>query len=187
MDTSDRIRIKCPFCGKVIMVPSVPDIRAKKVKCPACGHIYPFGDFEVVKERARVSVETEKFDSAPREETFYFTDGIHDDRYRLKVGSNTIGRRPELSAPLCSVPIPTADKGFSRCHFNARVVKAVDGHLHCYISNASNKNTTYVNDKVLGAGEEIALREGDIVRSSVTYLRLNIERPKSSDDTDMYS
>ncbi len=166
----EKIKIKCPFCGKILIVADDPNNSGKKLRCPACKEASVYEDFKRVIEQ-KVSDKTEVDLGAKTSSAFFsLTDKLTGKSYKLHQGRNLIGRMTYKSAPKADVPICTEDMGFSREHLNIEIVRGCDGIYHCYASNASNKNDTFINGELLPEGDKIGLENGDIIKSSSTTL-----------------
>lgn len=166
----EKIKIKCPFCGKILIVNDDPANAGKKLRCPACKEASAFEDFKRVVEQ-KVSDETEvNLGTKTVSASFSLTDKLTGKSYKLRQGRNLVGRMTYKSAPKADVPICTEDMGFSREHLNIEVVRGCDGIFHCYASNASNKNDTFINGELLSGEDKIGLENDDQIKSSSTTL-----------------
>ena len=166
----EKIKIKCPFCGKILIVADNPANAGKRLRCPACKEMSDFEDFKRVVEQ-KVSDETEvNLGSRTISDGFSLTDKLTGKSYKLHQGRNLIGRMTYKGTPKADVPICTEDMGFSREHLNIEVVRGCDGIFHCYASNASNKNDTFINGELLSGDDKIGLESGDQIKSSTTTL-----------------
>ena len=162
------IDIKCPNCGKVLRLKNQPGIERMFVPCPACGIRTPFSACErVVKSRADKATQLPSFLKADK---VFLVDCATGASYELPLGCNSIGRAHATSS--ADVQISTTDRGMSRVHSVINVVKTNSGNMRCVISNANNKNATYVNGEKLEDGDEIVLHDGDIVKMSVSELKV---------------
>lgn len=181
----EKIKIKCPFCGKILIVADNPDYAGKKLKCPVCKESSVFEDFKRVVEH-KTSDETE-VNSGPKVSSanFVLTDNLTGKCYKLRQGSNLIGRMTYKSAPKADVPIYTDDLGFSREHLYIEIVKGCDGIFHCYASNASNKNDTFINGELLPEDDKIGLENGDQIKSSSTSLVFRCSDASFDDETQL--
>lgn len=166
----EKIKIKCPFCGKILIVADDPKNSGKKLRCPACKEASVYEDFKRVEEQ-KVSDETEvNVGSKTSSVSFSLTDELTGKSYILRQGRNLVGRMTYKSAPKADIPICTEDMGFSREHLYIEIVRGCDGIFHCYASNASNKNDTFINGELLPEGDKIGIENGDQIKSSTTTL-----------------
>lgn len=183
--------IKCPVCGKVIMLEVkngqefTPKMAEKFLTCPNCKEKRQIKEYKMLTPQApkqaddktdlnafgkKQSDETEvslKKASSPG----YLQDKKTGLRYDLQAGQFTVGRKPQKSAPLASLPIVTDDQGMSRVHMNVKVTLARDGRYHVYVSNAENKNPTYINGDLLKGEDMVGLKSGDVLTLCKTELK----------------
>lgn len=164
------IYIKCPKCGKVLGLKNQPGIERLFVPCPACGTRSPFASCErVVKKQVDKATE---LPSSLKADKVFLVDSATGSSYELPLGSNSVGRAHATST--AKVQITTTDRGMSRVHSVINVVKTSSGNLRCFISNANNKNATYVNGEKLEDGDEIVLHDGDVLKMSVSEFKVKI-------------
>lgn len=181
----EKIKIKCPFCGKILLVTDDPKNSGKKLRCPACKEVSAYEDFKRVEEQ-KVSDETEvNLGSKTSSASFSLTDELTGKSYKLRQGRNLIGRMTYKSAPKADVPICTEDMGFSREHFYIEIVRGCDGIFHCYASNASNKNDTFINGELLPDEDKVGLENGDKIKSSSTTLIFHCSDTSFDDGTQL--
>lgn len=184
----EKIRIKCPVCGAILEVLNNPAYAEKNVVCPNCKEKRKFKEFKKVVPKAPVQVDdTTEINlnsgatgstKKKQEDPGYLMDKKTMKRYDLKEGKFTIGRKPSKSAPKADIPIETEDQGMSRVHMNVRVTLARDGYYHVYVSNAANKNPSYVNGVQLQDGDEVGLKHGDILKlcdSEFVYVGMVVD------------
>lgn len=179
------IKIKCPNCGKVLIVQDDPSNASKNVVCPACREKNPFSSFKKVIP-APVEDKTELAGSGNEDKTVlkhclktmsmgFLLDENSRRKYPLEEGFNLIGRQPKQSVALASVAIVTDDAGLSRKHLKIEVSKGMDGTVRHWASNAENKNPTSINGKRLEAGDKVVLHDGDTISSSLTVLSFHLD------------
>lgn len=172
---NDKVRIKCPYCSKVVSINNMPGIENVTVRCGACNQKSPF------KLWTRVVDSDDK--------TLYNADdktqvgGMPDhklgmnyvigrlvsqdnskDIYELKLGRNVVGRK--ASASSADIQIFTGERRrMSREHIVIDV-KKVEGHgLTHYISLYKEKlNPTYVCNEKLVYGDCLVLNHGDLIK-----------------------
>ena len=169
MEVMDKIKIKCPSCGALLLTLDNPANKEKIVTCPNCKTKNKFKDF--VKE---VPLKTYVDDTElhPKIDDFpgRFVDKKTGISYYLSEGQLVVGRKPVKSAPKADIPILTDDMGMSRLHLKVKVILARDGHYRVYVSNAQNLNPTYINGELLKEDNVIGLKHGDIIKLSETEL-----------------
>lgn len=181
----EKIKIKCPFCGKILIVNDDPANAGKRLRCPACKEASIFEDFKRVVEQ-KVSDETEiNMSHKTVSATFSLTDKLTGKSYKLHQGRNLVGRMTYKTAPKADIPICTEDMGFSREHLYVEIVRGCDGVFHCYVSNASNKNDTFINGELLSGEDKIGLENGDQIKSSSTTLIFHRSESSSDDGTQL--
>lgn len=159
------IYVKCPKCGRVLQIQNQPGIEHMFVTCPVCGTRSPLSACKrVVKKCEDTVLFQHKVDKV------FLVDNAMGNSYELPLGCNSVGRAHATS--LANVQITTTDKGMSRVHSVINVIRTNSGNLRCVISNANNKNATYVNGEKLEDGDEIVLHDGDIVRMSISEMKV---------------
>lgn len=182
----DTIKIKCPNCGKVLIVQDDPSNVSKNVICPVCKQKYPFSSFKSVTEtqvedRTKLSSTNNSEDvtvinsSSITKVIGFLLDENSRRKYPLSDGSNLIGRQPKMSVAPADVAIITDDIGFSRKHFYIDVSKGLNGDVRHWAYNAENKNPTFINGKILEDGDKIILRDGYTISSSETVLSFHLD------------
>lgn len=189
------IKIKCPCCGAVLSVANTEGIETKMVTCPNCKTKNSFASYKRVVPVNKVWGDETRLPgtgSSHDDETKLSGVG-HDDtvlssdtednigvlvmhpertRLRLKLGVNIVGR--QSSSGMADVQIPTDNLKVSRKHSKVEV-RLVPGKGYCYyISNAENKNSTYVNGTKLENGECLVLQPGDEIM--MADLRITFEK-----------
>jgi DNA-directed RNA polymerase subunit M/transcription elongation factor TFIIS len=165
----EKIRVQCPHC-KVILAVN-PALEGKNIICPKCKKESSFEECKRKYADTLATVNRTVLVSGVIDKPGFLRDMNTGRTYMLAEGVNLIGRLTHQSAPLASVPIDTPDLGFSRAHLNIRVMKSPDGLYHAFAYNAQNKNITTINGVPLEQGDQIGLKDGDIIRSSATVLR----------------
>lgn len=92
-------------------------------------------------------------------------DGVE---YLLSEGINIVGRKSELST--ASVQIVTDDRYMSRRHSSIKISTMPDGTQKALISNAENKNRTFINGQELSGNDILTLSDGDEIKMGHTTL-----------------
>ncbi len=87
--------------------------------------------------------------------------------YQLAIGFNTIGRK--ASSSTASVQIVTDDRTMSRNHAVIEVRQAGGQLLHI-LKNGANKNPSYLNNALVGQGDQLILNNGDRIKMGRTIL-----------------
>lgn len=184
----EKLIIKCPACGQVMSIDDNPAFVGRVVTCPVCKTKRKFEEYK--RSEPPVMVQTISDETVVvndiNNQTCALLDLSSGKKYELKEGNNIIGRKTYKSPSKATVPIETEDKGLSRVHCNINVMRGNDGFFHTYISNAENKNPTYINSSYLKNDDEIALKNGDVIKSSETQLKFMCGSTvmSKSDDSD---
>lgn len=176
----NKIKIRCPFCSKVLIVADDPANSGKKLTCPVCKQTNLFDDFARVEESPKD--DSTQIGGRFKSGKASFRLRYKDYTYPLDLGLNTIGRKASTSSAKIQID-NSEDTGFSRLHLNLEIVKGCDDALHCYLSNAANKNPTYLNGELVCSGEKIGLESGDKIKSSNTELVFVKELEFDDDET----
>lgn len=87
--------------------------------------------------------------------------------YQLAIGFNTIGRK--ASSSTASVQIVTDDRTMSRNHAVIEVRQA-GGQMFHILKNGANKNPSYLNNALVGQGDQLILNNGDRIKMGRTIL-----------------
>lgn len=178
----EKIKVKCPFCGKILIVADDPANMGKKLRCPVCKESSVYEDFKRVAGPEVSDATQVIFVSESTPVTFILKDKTTGYKYSLNLGRNLIGRMTYKSKPKADVPIKTKDMGFSREHLFIEIVKGCDGVFHCYAVNASNKNDTFINGEKLHDSDKMAIKDGDQIKSSLTTLVFECSGVAAFDD-----
>lgn len=179
------IKIKCPNCGKVLIVQDDPSNATKNVVCPVCKVKNPFSSFKnVIPAPIEDKTELSKKQSDDKtvirscmnnKGTGFLLDEYSRRKYPLSEGVNLIGRLPKQSVPVADIAIVTDDSGLSRKHLNIEVVRGMDGNVRHWVSNAENKNPTFINGRKMEDGDRIVLYDGYMISSSDTVLSFHTD------------
>lgn len=167
----ETVDIKCPKCGKVLRLQQRPGLENLLVPCPACGTRTPFANCKRVYLQPQA--EKTELPSHLKACKVQLVDRATQRSYELPVGRSSVGRAHATSA--ADVQIVTADNGMSRVHSTIEVLKTSSGGMRCTISNANNKNATYINGEKLEDGDEIYLNDGDVVKMSRSEFSVEIK------------
>lgn len=173
-----EIRIKCPTCGKVLRLNDVPEIAAATFICPNCGQKHVVGDCQRYGPTPLPDVDGTRYDAAlagvegaavgtlSPAEVGRLVDACGAE-YGLCVGLNTIGRKASTSE--AEVQIATNDRTMSRNHAVIEV-RSVGAGVQHILSNGKNKNPSYLNGMLIGAGDRLVLSNGDSIKMGETVL-----------------
>lgn len=88
--------------------------------------------------------------------------------YLLSEGINIVGRKSESSK--ATVQIVTDDRYMSRQHGSIKLSTMPDGTQKALISNAENKNRTFINGQELSGNHVLTLSDGDEIKMGHTTL-----------------
>ena len=172
----ETLKIKCPNCGAVLTIRNMAGIETKSVTCPVCKKLSRYTDYKKpapicpTPEEDRTMLgnipgmppaQAGSPGSLRSEET--------GQTYILSVGLNIVGRKAASSD--ASVQIDTANRTMSRkhCAIEVKPTKGDTGYLHI-LSNAQNKNATYVGNQKLEDGDRIVLQGGEKIRMGEVIL-----------------
>lgn len=183
----EKVKVKCPNCGVILTIAYSPENAEKHLKCPVCDHIGKMEAYRVYNGIDKVEYDETQINTTPVAAIIKLQDLKTGKEYILHPGHHSIGRKTYQSPSKASIPIETDDLGISREHCFIDVIKCRDGLFHSYISNSSNKNSTYINGDLLMDDDKPALQDGDIISSSSTNLRFscannNFSRTSEIDD-----
>lgn len=178
----ETLKIKCPHCGGTLTIKKIPNLENKIITCPLCNKKNLFVNFLQVSQQPKpVSDETQpggmsdktlpgdkthlgfKYDTVGR----LVQNGCK--QYILHEGLNVVGR--EAKSSVANVQISTDDGYMSRSHASIEVLRAANGNVIHTLSNAANKNATYVNGQKVEQGDRIVLNNGDTIKMANTVLR----------------
>lgn len=88
--------------------------------------------------------------------------------YLLSEGINIVGRKSESSK--ATVQIVTDDRYMSRRHSSIKLSTMPDGSQKALISNAENKNRTFINGQELSGNDVLTLSDGDEIKMGHTTM-----------------
>ena len=123
----EKIRVQCPHCKVILAVSS--NLRGSNIVCPKCKTESTFDECERKYKDTIASVSRTVLSSGVIDKPGFLRDMTTGKSYILAEGVNLIGRMTYQAPPKATVPIVTADAGFSRAHLNIRVVKGPDGSI----------------------------------------------------------
>lgn len=203
VNENDIIKIKCPNDGSILAVKNHPGLENKNITCPVCKRLISFKDFikidqDDVKTKYKDNDEETQYGSKGNNKEYTKVkdlenlvigelkiDGEGAAPYKLKVGKNIIGRKPEAqnSASKADIQIPTGGKKrMSREHFVIEV-KRVEGKgfVHYASLFKAEVNATSVNGTKIEFGDCVILKHGDKVE--LPDKTLLFELPDSDNTT----
>ena len=181
-----EIRLKCPTCGKILLLADGPNIAKATFTCPICKEKHVVGTCKRISssspltnnnqgEETRIggnhygdASNSEKTQIASDNDTCIVTSPqqsskgyLMDEKgrsYRLRQGVNTIGRMASTST--ATIQIDTDDRYMSRSHAIIEV-SLVGGQCLHLLKNGANKNPSYLNGTLIKAGDQLVLNNGD--------------------------
>lgn len=198
------IQIQCPTCGAVLKVYDDPANINRSVKCPNCKERNQFTAFKRVapakevppappsggKKPEQEPVEVEKTQiktkKKPNVDPGFFEDKATGMRYDIPDGSSTVGRKTTKTPSKADIPILTSDQFMSRVHMKVQAAIGKDGLYHVYVSNAENKNPTYINGKELKGDDVLGIRHGDNLQLGDTVLVYSSSSTDQTDKTELH-
>ncbi len=155
---SDQVVIQCPSCktrNKMCDFIKNPVVQPKPApKAPDCATQLAFGG-----------------SGSDAGRTQYLMDLRSGARFTLSMGRNLVGRRATSSVSVADIQIDTKDMGVSRSHFYVELHCMDDGKIKAVLSNAKNKNTTFVNNELIEGEDKIVLHNRDLIKISQTELK----------------
>lgn len=192
-----KIKVKCPSCGKVLILDDIPNIDKLSFTCPACKGKYLVGNCQRVVEKPKPTTGEEtqyagqsKQPTIGEETQIAGCNNISSGEetqiagvssvvkagslvdnfgrtYQLRFGINTIGRKANSST--ATVQIDTSDRTMSRSHAVIEVRNAGGQAIHI-LKNGANKNPSYHKGSLIGPADQMILNNGDRVKFGNTEL-----------------
>lgn len=168
----NKIKIRCPNDGSVLMVAYKTGMENAFVTCPVCKRRMPFKQFQLVVD-------------APESHTEYATEGSYNrvgalvdesrgNIYKLEQGKNVVGRKAPHSLAGIQLVCPPGNR-MSREHLLIEVEGGGDrGYVHYASLNKEKVNDTYVGAVKLEYGDRVILRDGDIIRLPDVSVKFEI-------------
>lgn len=181
-----NIKIKCSFCGKILMLKDEPGIDEKTTTCPVCKQKLRIGDCQRVKDRKEEVTEYPDWRPANEEKTEYHNPADSENTHvgkspfenltlgQLKVlpsgpsfllrpGQNIVGRKV-INPPHADFEIPTTVNRMSRQHLLVEVKKVPGkGFVHYASLYGQRANATFIGNNRLDVGDCLVLNDGDII------------------------
>lgn len=198
----NEIKIKCPTCGKILLLRNAPNINAASFTCPVCKEKHVVGKCQRYVERPKPmapSVDATRYGGASVQQQ-----GGDETRIgspsQCGGGDETIigsASRPAVgvlvdimgctyalrsgintigrkaSSSTASVQISTTDRTMSRSHAVIEVSNAGGNTIHI-LRNGANKNPSYLNGSLIGQQDQLILNNGDRIKMGNTVLTFKI-------------
>lgn len=179
-----EIKIKCPHCGKVLILADKPNINNAVFTCPVCNEKQKVGDCQRIVDTPKPSIASEEtqynFQSSsasrgeetqivgctPQMSIGSLLDG-NGCSYQLSMGINTIGRKATTSS--ATIQINVEDRYMSRSHAVIEVKNAGGQAIHI-LRNGAGKNPSYLNGTLIEANDQLILNNGDRIKLGYTEL-----------------
>lgn len=156
----EKIKIKCPNDGGILTVQKVIDIESKFVTCPTCKQRMKFTDFKVIQDSEE---ETTILGMGKNMIIGKLTVKSTGQSYQLKMGKNVIGRKSPKSSADMQIDCP--NNRMSREHLIVEVRKTpTEGFVHYARLFKGHVNATFVNDLELEEGDEVILKNKNIIK-----------------------
>ena len=180
------LKLKCPSCGAILNVKNASGQEEKVITCPRCkvGNMIKNFTRVTIQKKAQTEEKSEcdqptmlnlnQPESKSKDVGYGILDVKTGKVYRLKKGKNLVGRKTIGSPSVADVPLETADMGFSRAHLYIEIVSMASNDK-VFLSNARNKNQTFVNSSLVEADDKLVLHHGDMIVSSETTLKFITE------------
>jgi pSer/pThr/pTyr-binding forkhead associated (FHA) protein len=160
--TDEFERITCPACKKIIKKYDNPNYkRNNNQKTPPKSSAKDSNKTAVVatNKKAEFAITDLKKDQTPA----WLIDMNSDSVYELKFGKQTIGRAG--SSKPSDIALITKDVSISGAHFRIEINRTANQGIEFVISDNSSANGVMLNQKrKLEAGEEVVLKDGDVIR-----------------------
>ena len=170
-NVAETLHIKCPTCGKKLILHKKSQLAGKFITCPACGKGALFEDYESVDVNPRDEGNTEIRPQTSGKAVL--VDDTTGREYRLNVGVNSVGR--DARSCNADIRIVTEDFSVSRMHAYISVFQTQGGSVRCGISNAQNKFPTKVNGVEVEQDDVISVMPGDKISMAGSDFHIEIK------------
>lgn len=167
----ETINVKCPNCGKRLIIRQTKNWAGKTLTCPSCGKGAFFEEFEKVETRQKLPGNTEL--PSQKVGTPVLIDDTTGNEYKLNVGVNSVGR--DAKTCKADIRIVTSDFSISRMHAYISVYQTKSGSVRCGISNAENKFPTLVNGEKVEKDDVISIKPGDKITMAGSDFHIEIK------------
>lgn len=191
------ITIKCPECGKILLIKNQNNIETlskKYVTCPVCKTRNQFENFEkVTKREDDERTITGKVPGSNNEDATILPSSSTSigkllnlqskSEYQLKIGKNTLGRKVSNPLPTVSIAVEEmqTNNSMSREHAIIEVSRMGNGSCRHILYNWKNKNGTYINGTSLEGKDSAVLNDGDLLRFGQVVMKF--ELPQDDETT----
>lgn len=183
----DTIKIKCPFCGCILIVKNQHDIESKFVTCPNCKRKSAFTNYKTIlapsEDHTIYPQQNDGLKGKSCSENTQFCSGenlivgcviVNGKSVRLKVGKNIIGRKAVQSA--ATIQIPNESKRMSREHLMIEVRRVPGkGFVHYASLCKERTNDTFIGNDRLEYGDCVILCDGDVIKLPDASLRFEMD------------
>lgn len=160
----NNIKIKCPYCGSVLLVK--PPLSGKAaVVCPVCKERSPFNSFRKVEEQKEEKTEFTELNAKVGQKVIgrLRVLGLNIPPFDLKMGKNVIGRKSDASSADIQIPI-AGNRRMSRNHLIIEVKNVQGKGIVHYVSLCKQQvNATYINNERIEYGDCLVLNDGDLI------------------------
>ena len=185
------MNIKCPHCGKLLLIKQQITDFSKIITCPVCKESSALSNFRIIEPANQPksdhtqygpqggSTEIGGHGAGSQGSTTIGTVtvmGTGNEQHKLRLGKNIVGRAWEGNTRT-DIQIPTPGKlRMSREHLVIEV-KEVHGKgtVHYASLYKQQVNTTYVNDEQVSYNDCIILKDGDIIHLPDADLKFTIK------------
>lgn len=198
MNEENIVRIRCPYCRKLLAVEKQPGIETKTVTCPVCKKRNPFTAFEKVEINQDRTIypgqnrnmgQDSNSDETIKGNLFSGKIGklvLVNDRntvFKLSIGRNVLGRLSQSSH--ADIQIPTDDRNrMSREHLVIEVKEIPGKGFNHYVSLYKQKlNPTFISGEKLEFGDRVILKDNDIIELPDVKLKFIIPDIDKTDYT----
>jgi pSer/pThr/pTyr-binding forkhead associated (FHA) protein len=176
--------INCPnaVCNAKLNVHDAAFKKAPpKVYCPVCQMRFTPTISNKLQQTENVTSILQKKKAAVQKALLIVHDEqTHLQSFTLPLGEATIGRKN--STKPCLFMIDTKDAYMSRNHFSISTITNNTGVADYILRDSNALNHTFLNTRKLLAGEEIYLKDGDIIQAGETkivFKKINAEQTEN--------
>ena len=184
----DKLKIKCPNDGSILVVANRPDLERLVFRCPVCKQSIPFREFKLVTEQRVVDDESTNYGPLPSadNEATTFDNGNSDsttyqsvsasgsigfivntatgEKFKLHAGRNIIGRKALTSKANIQIAVLNVSKAMSREHLYIDVSEVKGLGIRRVLSLVKQMvNKTEVDNEKLEFGDKVVLSGGETI------------------------
>ena len=191
MEGIKTIEIKCPFCKQPVSIMVLTDVESMKKTCPHCQKTITIrfnkkdvrmdssqtrqqssgGSSDGERQAEKNSDETELGNVLINSGKPFLV--IGNQRFQLKEGRNTVGRRSDDST--ATLQIPTDDLYMSRVNAIIEISKVTGNKWYVTVSSCNERNLVKVNQRTLKMGERLVLQPSYVIRLGHTDVGFTLE------------